>query len=94
MTTSGITYGEVSALEDFGGGLLAADRGTGPVDDPRLLLITKTGLVTLVGPLDHVSKGLVFVEPPSVPVPLAVHGLLGAGLVLLGARAARRSRRS
>jgi len=55
---SGYDYEELSVIASAGDGFYAADLGSSLVDEPHMLHIGLGGFVTLVGDLDHVSKGL------------------------------------
>ena len=87
---SGHNYEEITSLVFDPTDFFAADIGAAlPPDAPNLLRISTGGAVTLVGPLDHVAKGLAF---PSAQVPSL--GPLGLGtlagfLVVAGSRALR-----
>jgi hypothetical protein len=67
-------YLEVSALTHFSGNVLL-------LADLNLYKITTTGVVTLVGSLDHVAKGLAFVNSP---VEFKASQASGSGLVIAG----------
>jgi hypothetical protein len=90
VSLSGYNYEEVSCLLFDPTAFFAADIGAAlPPDDPHLLRITTGGAVTLVGSLDHVSKGLAFpsAQGPSLG-PLGLGALAGL-LVALGSRTLR-----
>jgi hypothetical protein len=81
---SGFDYEELTALGFADGAFFAGDLGNSAFDMPRLLRISTTGVVTLIGSMDHVAKGLV----PVVPVPslgTSMLALLVAVLMLSGA---------
>jgi len=84
---SGFDYEELSALVYSNGDFFASDLGDALVDMPGLLHITTNGVVTFIGDLDHVAKGLVKMPEPSQLAQLLV------GFALLGATARRRLRR-
>ena len=67
-------YLEVAALTHFAGNVLL-------LADLNLYRITTTGVVTLVGSMDHVAKGLAFVNGP---VEFKASQASGAGPVLAG----------
>lgn len=87
VTLSGFDYEELTALTFEDGGFFAGDLGSASVDMPRMFRITPGGAVTLLGDMDHVSKGLAPTAPgpPAVPAvtPLAF-GLLGALVLMIG----------
>jgi hypothetical protein len=90
---SGFDYEELTALHFFDGGFFAADLGSATVDMPRLFRISTAGVVTLIGDLDHVSKGLVPAADPVVPVPAmgtSALALLTWALLLTGAASTTR----
>lgn len=79
-------YQELTALMFSSGGFLAGDVGDTNVDDPGFYHITAGGVVTFLGAMDHVTKGL-------VPVPEPVGWLqLASGITLLSVL--RRMRKS
>jgi len=72
-------YQELTALMFSDGGFLAGDVGDTNVDDPGFYHISAAGVVTFLGAMDHVTKGL-------VPVPEPVGWLqLASGFALLSA---------
>jgi len=81
---SGFDYEELSALTYSGGGFFAGDVGSAAVDMPRFFRITAQGAVTLLGNMDHVSKGLVVAAPPplvpAMPLPMGIALALGLAL--------------
>jgi hypothetical protein len=88
VTLSGFDYQELTALGWGAASFYAADLGDPVVDDPRLLSVTPGGVVTPIGTLDHVAKGLVLATPsPSVPslsaLPLIVYTV---SLVIVSSR--------
>jgi hypothetical protein len=88
---SGFDYTELTALFYSAGDLFAADVGDPDVDMPRFFRITTGGSVTLIGNLNHVSKGFASAPPtPTIPaLPAPVLGILAVALLLLTYRAAR-----
>ncbi len=80
MPLSGFDYEELTALLYLDGEFYAADLGDPLVDMPQLHRITPAGVVSLVGDLDHVSKGLI---PISFPAPQPVPALPLSALVIL-----------
>jgi hypothetical protein len=88
---SGSDYEELTALLHLKGGFYASDLGDPMVDAPRLFRITTGGAVSLLGNMDHVSKGLIPValELPGLPPPAI--GILMIALVLAGCRVAARA---
>jgi hypothetical protein len=92
---SGFDYEELTALTYSEGAFFAGDLGNAAVDMPRFFRITTGGVVTFLGDMDHVSKGLVPALPVDVePVPTlswpmtAVLALLLLGVPALVARRA------
>ena len=85
---SGDFYTEITALVFSGNSFFGADNGFGaPGDIPIFLSLTDTGVVTDIGPTDHVVKGLAFVpEPSSLLMLIAGVGFL-TGLYWRGKRA-------
>ena len=83
---SGFDYEELTALVYSDGDFFAADLGDASVDDPGFLHITTGGVVTFVGNMDHVSKGLVKLPEPEQMFQLLV------GVGFLGATGRRRMR--
>jgi len=87
---SGFDYEELTALMYSDGAFLAGDLGNSATDMPRFFRITTGGVVTFLGDMDHVSKGLVPSLPFVQPVPalsgsmtaLLAFGLLGAYAVV------------
>jgi len=85
---SGFDYEELLALTYFDGDFIAADLGDSAVDMPGLLHITTGGVVTFVGDLDHVVKGITLYELPEPAQALQL--LIGLGfLVAAGPRRMR-----
>lgn len=85
---SGFDYEELTALGFADGAFFAGDLGNSAFDMPRLLRISTTGVVTLIGSMDHVAKGLVPVAVPVAHVPslgMSTLALLVAVLMLAGA---------
>jgi len=80
---SGFDYEELTALTFSVGGFFAADLGSAAVDMPRFFRITTDGAVTLLGNMDHVSKGLVPGRAPVFSVPALPNPMMGALLVAL-----------
>ncbi len=71
-------YQELTAMVFTDGGFLAGDVGDVNVDMPGFYHISADGVVTFLGEMDHVTKGL-------VPVPEPAHWLqFASGLALLG----------
>jgi hypothetical protein len=88
---SGFDYEELTSLTYSDGAFYAGDVGDSAVDMPSLYRITPAGVVTLVGAMDHVSKGLVEArdpEPPPVPVMSAAPALLLVALLAFAGIAA------
>jgi hypothetical protein len=83
---SGDVYSEMTALVFFDGDFLGVDNEFGV--GATLMDISTGGAVGLIGPTDHVSKGIVVVPEPGVPVGLAA----GCGLLLFLKRRRARSR--
>lgn len=82
---SGFDYEELTALAHVDGAFFAGDLGNSAVDMPRFFRIGTDGVVTFLGDMDHVSKGLVPVA--AAPVSALSGPALGAlamGLLLLG----------
>jgi hypothetical protein len=77
---SGFDYEELTALVYSDGDFFAADLGDASVDDPGFLHITTGRVVTFVGNLNHVSKGL---TPYQLPEPSGWM-MLVAGAAFLG----------
>lgn len=93
VTLSGDDYDELSTLVFVDGGFYAADVGNA-MDDPHLYRITTSGAVTVLGPMDHIAKGLV---PISVPIPslsAPMLGVLATALLVFGSRRLTRPRRA
>jgi hypothetical protein len=93
VALSGFDYEELTALAYSDGAFFAGDLGSSSTDMPRFFRITTNGVVTFVGNMDHVSKGLV---PAASPVPgltLPALGALSLGLLLLGVRETAAARR-
>jgi len=95
---SGFDYEELTALVKVGGGFYAGDLGDALVDMPRFFRITTGGNVTFLGDMDHVTKGLVPVQPFGGPVAALSNPLLGVlamAVMFIGCaglfRSARRS---
>jgi hypothetical protein len=95
---SGFDYEELTALAKVGGGFYAGDLGDALVDIPRFFRITTGGNVTFLGNMDHVTKGLVPVQPFGGPVAALSNPLLGVlamAVMFIGCaglfRSARRS---
>jgi hypothetical protein len=84
VTLSGDEYEEITSLVYLDGGFYAADVGN-LADDPHLYRITPSGAVTTIGPMEHVSKGMVPISPPLPALSTPLLGLLAAGLLLIGA---------
>jgi hypothetical protein len=87
---SGFDYEQLTALAKVGGGFYAGDLGDALVDMPRFFCITTGGAVTFLGDMDHVTKGLVPVQPqPFSCVPVAaisdpLLGVLAVAVMLIG----------
>lgn len=82
---SGFDYEELSALTYSEGAFFAGDLGNSATDMPRFFRITSGGVVTFLGNMDHVSKGLVPILPPPVPVLSGpASAALAVGLALIG----------
>jgi hypothetical protein len=84
---SGFDYEELTALAYVEGGFYAGDLGDALVDMPRFFRITTGGTVTFLGNMDHVSKGLVLVQPLGLPVPALsnpLRGVLLMAVMLIG----------
>ena len=79
---SGFDYEELTALVQLGGGFYAGDLGDADVDMPRLFRITPAGVVSFLGDMDHVSKGLVYRPGSALTVPALSNPLLGVVLVM------------
>jgi hypothetical protein len=79
---SGFDYEELSALTFAGGTFYAGDIGNATTDNPRFFRITPSGAVTLLGNMDHVSKGLVLAAPPVPALPGPMAAALALALVL------------
>jgi outer membrane protein assembly factor BamB len=83
----GSEYEELSALVYVDGGFFAADVGD-TVDDPHFYRITtfvnNTALVAVLGPMDHIAKGFVPLQPavPTLSAPMLA--VLVAALLVLG----------
>ena len=77
---SGDDYVEITALTYLDGGFFAGDLGDETVDMPHFFRITTTGVVTDLGAMDHVSKGLVRAPPQLPTLSTALLGVL-AGLL-------------
>jgi hypothetical protein len=95
VSLSGGDYEELTSLTYSNGVFFGGDLGDSDADMPRLYQLTVGGFVTVIGDMDHVSKGLVLAAPPppnDVPaLSLPMMGLLGVALLLVGAgRATRR----
>jgi hypothetical protein len=67
---SGFDYEELTALTFLDGDFFAGDLGNVAFDDPGFFHITTGGVVTFLGNMDHVSKGLVLALEPT-PTPTA-----------------------
>jgi hypothetical protein len=67
VTLSGFDYEELTALTFLDGGFFAGDLGDAAVDMPGFFRITPGGVVTFLGNMDHVSKGLVLADPTPTP---------------------------
>ena len=67
VTLSGFDYEELTALTFLDGGFFAGDLGDAAFDTPGFFRITTAGVVTFLGNMDHVSKGLVHAEPTPTP---------------------------
>lgn len=79
---SGFDYEELTSLTYSDGAFYAGDVGDSAVDMPSLYRITPAGVVTLIGAMDHVSKGLVVArDPVQVPVMSAATALLLVSLL-------------
>jgi hypothetical protein len=89
VTLSGDDYHELTALTYWNGALLGGDLGNSETDMPDLYQISTAGVVTFIGDMDHVSKGLASVTPaPPNHVPtlsLPAMALLVAALLVIGA---------
>ncbi len=64
---SGFDYEELTSLTFLDGGFFAGDLGDAAFDTPGFFRITTAGVVTFLGNMDHVSKGLVHAEPTPTP---------------------------
>jgi len=82
---SGFDYEELTALTYRDGGFFGGDLGDEFTDMPRFYRITTGGVVTYLGDMDHVAKGLAPVAPPLPTLSLPMLGLLGAALLVAGA---------
>jgi hypothetical protein len=85
---SGFDYEELTALLFSDGAFFAGDIGNATSDMPRFFRITTGGAVTLLGSMDHVSKGLVPVMEPVASLPTLskpMFAVLMMGLLLIGA---------
>ncbi len=69
VTLSGFDYEELTALTFLDGGFFAGDLGDAAFDTPGFFRITTAGVVTFLGNMDHVSKGLVHAEPTPTATP-------------------------
>ena len=88
ITLSGYDYEELNAIVYADGAFYAGDVGNSGADDPHFMQIQPNGLVTVIGDMDHVSKGLVVASHASV-VPLggaAAGALLAIALTLVAMR--------
>ena len=81
---SGFDYEELTALTYANGGFYGGTLGDADVDIPRLVRVTTNGVVTFLGDMDHVSKGLVLIPPPPA-VPALSGSMLGVLGLALGA---------
>jgi len=70
VSLSGFDYEELASLTFLDGGFFAGDLGNAAFDDPGFFRITTGGVVTFLGNMDHVSKGLVLMLEPT-PTPTA-----------------------
>ncbi len=90
ITGSALTGEETQALTwwaNQGVFLWKQNHGSGP-----LFSVTPAGVPTLIGQLDHQSKGLAFADAPAVPEPATVSLIgLGIGGLLLVQRKRRRA---
>jgi hypothetical protein len=79
VNLSGFDYEELTGLVYSNGGIFfGADLGDSSVDMPGFLEITTGGVVTFVGDMDHVAKGLVRLPEPARVLQLLVGvGFLG-----------------
>jgi len=69
---SGFDYEELTSLTFLDGDFFAGDLGNAAFDDPGFFHITTGGVVTFLGNMDHVSKGLVLaLEPTPTATPTA-----------------------
>jgi hypothetical protein len=80
---SGHDYTELTTLLGAGAGFYAAEKGDELEDDPWLLWITDAGVVSQIGSLDHVSRGLVVVPEPSFELMLLAGSTMLAVLTRL-----------
>jgi len=90
---SGFDYEELVSLTYVDGAFFAGDLGSPSTDMPRFFQIGTDGLVTYLGDMDHVSKGLVPTKPASVSAlsrpalcALALGLLLSGGIGIAAAR--------
>jgi len=87
---SGDPYNEGSALTYAGAGEFFLSSGGVLLADRDLLTITTGGVVLFIGDLDHVAKGLAFVDEAVIPLPAALPLFL-VGLGLFGVMLRRRA---
>jgi outer membrane protein assembly factor BamB len=94
---TGADYDEVTALVFVDGGFYAADVGDA-VDDPHFyrftLFVNDVAVVTVLGPMDHIAKGFVPLQPsvPTLSAPMLA--VLVAALLVFGSRRLTRPRRA
>ncbi len=80
---SGFDYQELISLTYSEGGFFAGDLGDAVVDMPRFFRITPAGAVTLLGDMDHVSKGLAPLKTANPVVPALSTAMLGIVFLVL-----------
>ena len=80
---SGFDYEGLTSLLYRDGAFFAGDLN--PTGASRFFRITTGGVVSYLGDMDHVAKGLVPVAPPAVPaLSTALLGLLAGSLLICG----------
>lgn len=81
----GFDYEELTALTYSEGAFFAGDLGSSTTDMPRFYRVTSNGEVTLLGNMDHVSKGLASAAAPVPALSRLALVALGLTLALVGA---------